>query len=104
MAHVLYRIACLLQRLEHPLDIRQEHISGVGQAHTAPAPLEQLLPQLPLQRLDPRRNRWLRQLEHLRRSAERAVDSDLYEGFDLTEIQGMDSRAIDCAYRRYAKE
>ena len=53
----------------------------------APAAFEQLLAQLPFQRLDARRDRGLRQLQRLRRAAEGVVHGDLYERLYLPEVQ-----------------
>ena len=97
--HLLHRVPGLLHDLQDAQGIGEEGLAGVGQPHPPSAALEQLLPQLPLQRLDAGGDGGLSELEGLGGLAEAVELRYLHERFYLTQVHGYPpARRIDATY------
>jgi hypothetical protein len=68
---------------QRALGVWQEDAASVGQAHAAPGPREQVLPELALQRMQAGRQRRLSDAERLSRSRDSSAPNNLDERFDL---------------------
>ena len=77
------RPAAVRDRLEHPFRIGQERAAGVGELHAPSGAHDHRLAQLPLQRLQPRGQRRLREKKCLRGAADAATPHDLHESLDV---------------------
>ena len=82
---LLDRLAPVEHLPDRALGVREENPAGVGERHTAAAAHEEVDPQVGLERLEPRRERGLREVERLRRAAHAGEPGDLGEGFELGE-------------------
>ncbi len=76
----------LIFGLDQPPRMWQQHGAGRSQPHPPGISLEQLKPELTLQRLDPLRERGLRQMQVLRGMSEMAGLGDFYESPELTQF------------------
>ena len=86
---ITQRLECVLAFLyvlECPFGVLQIGLAGVGELHGATRPLEQILAQLTLERLDAGAHGWLCQVQDLSRFAEAVVRRNLHKGLKLRQV------------------
>ena len=84
-AHLVDRPPAVAQRAHRPLREGQEGATLVRQAHAVAGAHEQLVPHVPLQRLQARGQRGLGDVQNVRRAADTAQPGHLQEALDVNE-------------------
>src|SRR5215211_287312 len=88
----------LLEAPDTALGVRQELLAGLREPHPPARPHEELIPDLLLQRLQPRRQRGLRQKHLLRRPAQVPQPRHRQETFHLPKKHASSLRSSACQH------